>query len=700
MPPLTFSGDNGMINTFYGSNSLGSSFALFASLVIGCFFGLALERAGFGSSRRLAGIFYLRDMAVLKVMFTALITAMLGLVFLEKTGLLDPSSQIYFMPTYYGAQVVAGLIFGIGFVMGGWCPGTAAVGISSGRIDALVFFAGGIAGSVLYNELFPLFKPIMTWGTSKEAAYGQPGLAFIYNTLDMPKGSFALLFTLIAAGSFLLAEFVEKRTARKESNEITPVPRYLKVVAPGLVAAAAMIYIIPGATVGSAQQNLPSSQNADQEQKESAPEFLSSIEAAEDHIEPEVLADLLYHADPGVAVVDVRPEEEFAGFHIRGAVNVQLPDLPEFMKQNKDRRMVVLYSNGMIHPAQARDSLFRMGYKNVYILTDGLIGFRNYCLKPASLRPEPVSAEEASKISAWRSYFSQTTEQEDSGALELEEPAQGLPGFVSTDWLSRNIGRRGLAVIDCRPQPQYNQGHIPGALAISCESFRGVVRGVPSVLLPSQVIVDELSLLNITAEDVVVIVYGKDRLRDATLIGLALERVGHERYGLLEGGMDKWIAENLPVSTQLPPEETSDYHPRQRIDSFTLDYRQVAYYLKTKNAIIVDTRPEDYFLGNKSDEARAGHIPGAVNRPFSEDIHTADGYSVFRPLDELKQIYAGLMPSKRQVIIVYCRTGHQASQTYFVLRRLLKYASVYWYDAGWTEWSARKELPVILSAGR
>ncbi len=115
-------------------------------------------------------------MAVLKVMFTALVTAMMGLSIAIWTGLVDPATQIYYMTTYYGTYVVAGLIFGAGFVMSGWCPGTAAVGMASGKIDAVVFLGGAMIGSILFNELFPIIKPIYTWGQSSLQAYGQPGL--------------------------------------------------------------------------------------------------------------------------------------------------------------------------------------------------------------------------------------------------------------------------------------------------------------------------------------------------------------------------------------------------------------------------------------------------------------------------------------------------------------------------------------------
>jgi 3-mercaptopyruvate sulfurtransferase SseA len=66
----------------------------------------------------------------------------------------------------------------------------------------------------------------------------------------------------------------------------------------------------------------------------------------------------------------------------------------------------------------------------------------------------------------------------------------------------------------------------------------------------------------------------------------------------------------------------------------------------------------------------------------------------FKPVAELAQVYAGIIPPKETPVIVHCRTGHQASQTFFVLRRLLGYKNIYYYDAGWSEWSGRPKLPV------
>ncbi len=115
--------------------------------------GFLLERAGLGNGRKLAAQFYLTDLAVFKVMFTAILTAMVGLFVLSRVGLLD-LSRIYMTPTYLVPQIVGGLVFGVGFVTGGYCPGTSCVAASSGRIDAGVLLVGMMFGVLLVGESY------------------------------------------------------------------------------------------------------------------------------------------------------------------------------------------------------------------------------------------------------------------------------------------------------------------------------------------------------------------------------------------------------------------------------------------------------------------------------------------------------------------------------------------------------------------
>lgn len=132
--------------------SLGAELAI--ALALGVGFGFALERAGFGSARKLTAVFYLYDMAVMKVMFTAVVTTLVGLAVLSGAGLFD-MSEIYLEPTHWTAQIVGGLLFGAGFVVGGYCPGTSMAAIATGRKDGMVFALGMLAGVWAYAEFTP-----------------------------------------------------------------------------------------------------------------------------------------------------------------------------------------------------------------------------------------------------------------------------------------------------------------------------------------------------------------------------------------------------------------------------------------------------------------------------------------------------------------------------------------------------------------
>ncbi|MBI5474669.1 MAG: YeeE/YedE family protein [Ignavibacteriae bacterium] len=191
---------------FFKFGLFGDEASLIVAFIIGIGFGFFLERAGFGSGRKLAAQFYFTDMTVFKVMFTAIVTAMLGLFWLSVLGVVD-LSLVYVSQTYLAPQIVGGLILGVGFVIGGYCPGTSCVSAATGRYDAMIYILGIIAGVFVFGEAYPLLKDFYSSG-----AMGKVTLPELFG---VSYGLVVFLVVLMAVGGFVGAEWVEKKLAAK-----------------------------------------------------------------------------------------------------------------------------------------------------------------------------------------------------------------------------------------------------------------------------------------------------------------------------------------------------------------------------------------------------------------------------------------------------------------------------------------------------
>lgn len=180
---------------------------LFLAFIIGIGFGFVLEANGFSSSRRLAGMFYGYDTTVLKVFFTAAIVGAVGLLFMSLFNWID-LSYIYINPTYLWSTLGGGVIMGIGFILGGYCPGTSVCAASIGKLDALAFLGGIFIGIFIFTEGFPL------WEGFYNAKYlGSPLLS---DTFGTSRGLLTFLIILVALGMFWVGEWSEKRFAHED----------------------------------------------------------------------------------------------------------------------------------------------------------------------------------------------------------------------------------------------------------------------------------------------------------------------------------------------------------------------------------------------------------------------------------------------------------------------------------------------------
>ncbi|MCB9426352.1 MAG: YeeE/YedE family protein [Flavobacteriales bacterium] len=175
------------------------------AILIGIVFGFVLESSGFSSSRKLAGLFYGYDFAVLKVFFTAAAVSVIGVYYMDYLGYLD-ITQLYVHPTYIWGAIIGGVIMGVGFVTGGFCPGTSLCAVAIGKLDAWIYVVGIMVGVFIFSELFPLFEPIYD-------GY------FLGNITLMDSFGWnpywvIFIFSIIAVVAFYVADWVHKKVKK------------------------------------------------------------------------------------------------------------------------------------------------------------------------------------------------------------------------------------------------------------------------------------------------------------------------------------------------------------------------------------------------------------------------------------------------------------------------------------------------------
>lgn len=175
------------------------------AILLGIAFGFILEASGFSSSRNITGVFYGYNFVVLRVFFTAVIVAMVGVLYFDYFGWLD-LSKIFILPTYLTPMIVGGVIMGFGFILGGFCPGTSFAAIAIGKLDALFFTIGLYGGIYLFSIAFPLFANFYDSGNL--------GNVTLTDVTGISASWFAFAFTAVALAAFWGTSVIEKRVRK------------------------------------------------------------------------------------------------------------------------------------------------------------------------------------------------------------------------------------------------------------------------------------------------------------------------------------------------------------------------------------------------------------------------------------------------------------------------------------------------------
>ena len=175
------------------------------AILIGIAFGYIMEATGFSSSRKLAGVFYGYDFAVLKVFFTAAVVSVIGLYYMDYLNFVD-ISQLYVQPTYLWAAVIGGMIMGVGFLSGGFCPGTSLCAVAIGKIDGMVFTLGLVIGIFIFSESFSILEPFFESSNL--------GHITLVDSLGISPYWIILTLTLVALMAFAFSDWVRTKVKK------------------------------------------------------------------------------------------------------------------------------------------------------------------------------------------------------------------------------------------------------------------------------------------------------------------------------------------------------------------------------------------------------------------------------------------------------------------------------------------------------
>lgn len=374
----------------FSDGSFPANMQFIPAVLIGFLFGFVLERSGFGNARILAAQFYLHNMRVFKVMFGAIVTAAIGLAITSATGLLDMSA-VFVPETFAWPHLVGGLLLGAGFIVSGYCPGTAIVAAASAKWDAVMTLLGVVIGSVVFGEMYGLIgdfhvsSAMSVFTVSDWLGLGMPLLA--------------AGLALMAVGAFFGAEFVERlfaarsRKVKEESMDLSG-KGILGALAGAGVLGAVLFLALPTPA-----------------KSETTPTYgtLSVIQLAQMVVEEP--RDLYIIDGRDHAVCQQSPRLPYA---------ICLDDIVADLPYMKPRQVLVLYGEELLDESRLPPELSKYGGP-VAIVAEGMAGWRSLIVarQPAAELVASLSPSHRQMVGALHAYF--------TGAKVQAQPAAARP---------------------------------------------------------------------------------------------------------------------------------------------------------------------------------------------------------------------------------------------------------------------------------
>ncbi len=340
-------------------------------LLIGMGFGAALEMSGFGDSRKLAAQFYFKDITVLRVMFTAIVVASLLIGLSSAIGLID-FDALFVNPTYLAPQIVGGVIMGIGFIIGGFCPGTSLVAASTFKIDGLFFVLGATFGIFMFGETVSSFE-----GFYNSTFLGRFTLPELFG---VDAGIVLIGVVFMALFMFLGGEMLEDVFGKKvPADKLRFFPKKPMAWAfGGILITIAFVTAFVGQPDAKRLWELK------------AAELGPKMADRSVYVHPMEVAELTQNTGVYVKILDLRPQYHYNLFYLRNSVNVTLDQLedPDYIKSLK-----ALPANTVIFTVSTDDEVAAIGWQmlvaqgvpNVYIIEGGVNNWMSIFTPPPCL---------------------------------------------------------------------------------------------------------------------------------------------------------------------------------------------------------------------------------------------------------------------------------------------------------------------------
>ncbi len=267
--------------------------------------------------------------------------------------------------------------------------------------------------------------------------------------------------------------------------------------------------------------------------------------------------------------------------------------------------------------------------------------------------------------------------------------------LIDSKTLLKKINNKDLVIIDMSDDTQYQRFHIPNALYLPYRAINQRNKQHISKSIGSDNVTKLLSYMGVSEKNDIVI-YDDMAGLHASRLYWELERLGHKKVAILNGGLVSWVLNNYKVTNTVINPKKASYVASKASSITVASLADVTAASKNANTVLLDVRSKEEYFGNPKNP-RSGHVPGARWWPWQQAVDFENGFTQKKSSDIMKTLQSVGVSNKNTDIIVYCQSGHRAGQTYMTLKNL-GFTKVRLYDGSMAEYTSIKTAPLVRGA--